>query len=68
MKVRTHPETCFSAKMVLLFALVALAMPDRRKSLEMVVKNLLKTDTAGLGQIPSVRIAGQAHFHSSFNH
>lgn len=67
MKLRFHNEASFSAKMVLLFALVLLAVPERRKSIELFVKNLSGSDTTSMGQAPVSRIAGQAHFQSSFN-
>ncbi len=67
MKLRIHNETSFSAKMVLLFALLSLAMPERKRGLELFVKNLLGRDSAKIGEIPVSRIAGQAHFQSSFN-
>ena len=67
MKPRIHNETSFSAKMVVLFALIILAMPSRRKGLESLVKSLIGKDSSQIGQIPVTRIAGQAHFRSSFN-
>lgn len=67
MKLSIQNETSFSAKMVLLFALVFLAMPERRKGLELYVKAIFKSDSSGIGQIPSTRLASQAHFQSSFN-
>lgn len=67
MKFIIHKEAYFTSKMVLLFALVLLAVPERRKSIEMFVKNLSGSDTTSIGQTPVTRIAGQAHFQSSFN-
>jgi isopentenyl diphosphate isomerase/L-lactate dehydrogenase-like FMN-dependent dehydrogenase len=67
MNGRFQAETSFSAKMVLLFALVFLAMPSRRKGLELYVKGIFKTDTSTMGQIPATRIATSNHFQSSFN-
>jgi hypothetical protein len=67
MKLIIHKEASFTSKMVLLFALVLLAVPERRKSIEMFVKNLSGSDTTSMGQAPVTRIAGQAHFQSSFN-
>jgi len=66
MNIRMHSETSFTAKMVLLFILVFLAMPDRRKGLELYVKGTFKRDTS-VSQLPSSRLASQAHFQSSFN-
>jgi hypothetical protein len=67
MKLIIHKEASFTGKMVLLFALVLLAVPERRNSIAMFVKNLSGSDTTRLGQAPVTRIAGQAHFQSSFN-
>jgi hypothetical protein len=67
MKVRMHSETYFSAKMALLFALVFLGMPGRRKGLELFVKSMVQSDSSRLGQIPVSRMSGQAHFQSAFN-
>jgi len=62
-----HGETSFTAKMVLLFALVFMAMPGRRKGLEHYIKGMFKTDSSAMNQHPSSRLASQAHFQSSFN-
>lgn len=67
MKVRVQNETSFSAKMVLLFALVFLATPGSRRSLEFYIKVILKADTSAMGQIPSTRLGSQHHFQSTFN-
>ncbi len=67
MKVRTHNETYFSAKMALLFALVFLGMPGRRKGLELFVKSMFQSGSSRLGQIPASRMVRQAHFQSAFN-
>lgn len=67
MKTRIQNETAFSAKMVLLFTLVFLATPGRRQGIELYVKGIFKSDTSGIGQIPSIRLASQAHFQSTFN-
>jgi hypothetical protein len=67
MKFSIQHETSFSAKMVLLFALVFVAMPERRKGLELYVKGIFKVDSSRIGQIPASRLASQAHFQSSFN-
>lgn len=68
MKFRIHNETSFSAKMVLLFGLLSLAVPERKKGIEQFVKNILGKDSAKIGEIPVSRIAGQAHFQSGLNH
>ena len=63
MKAGIQQETNFTAKMVLLFALVFLALPSRRKGLELYVKGVFKKDTSSISQIPSASLASQAHFH-----
>jgi hypothetical protein len=67
MRSGIHNETSFSAKMVLLCALILLAVPARRKSLEVMVKNLIGKDSTRMGQVPVTRISSQAHFQSPFN-
>lgn len=67
MRSAVHNETSFSAKMVLLFALILLGVPARRKNLESFVKNLKGKDSTKMGQVPVAPVSGQAHFQSPFN-
>jgi hypothetical protein len=67
MKFRIHNETSFFSKMVLLFALLLLGMPERKKSLELLVNNLIGKEHSKMGQIPISHLSGHSRFQSSFN-
>ena len=54
--------------MVLLFALLLLGMPERKKSLEVLVRNLVRKQPISMGQIPVSTLTDKARFQSSFNH
>jgi len=65
MKARIYSDSSFFAKMVLLFALVFLGHPSKRKGLEAYLKGFLSKDTATIGQIPTAKVASAAHIQSS---
>jgi hypothetical protein len=47
--------------MVLLFALVYLGHPEKRKGLDSYMKSIFSKDTNTFGQIPSAKVAPTAH-------
>jgi small basic protein len=61
MKARTYTDSSFFAKMVLLFALVYLGHPEKRKGLDSYMKSIFSKDTNTFGQIPSAKVAPTTH-------
>lgn len=61
MKARTHTNSSFFAKIVLLLALVYLGHPEKRKGLEAYVKSIFAIDSTTIGQVPSAKMAATAH-------
>jgi|GEM_PF-3584090 len=58
MKARPYSDSSFFAKMVLLFALVFMGHPQKRKGLETFVKNFFLRDSiSAVGQVPAAKIA-----------
>ncbi len=60
-----YSDSSFFAKMVLLFALVFLGHPAKRKGLESYVKGFFNRDSSAIIRIPSARMASSANIQSS---
>ena len=65
MQSKSAPETSFFAKMLLLFALVFLGHPDKRKGLEAYLNDFFHRDTIHVGQIPYAKLINTNQIQSS---
>ena len=57
MKDKSMTDSSFFAKMLLLFALVFLGHPQKRKGLEVFIMTFASPDSISVGQIQSAKIA-----------
>jgi hypothetical protein len=68
MKVKDYSDTSFFAKMVLLFALVFVGQPSKRKAVETYLQGFLHQDTSTMGQVPASKVATSLPLQSSLSH
>jgi len=67
MKVKDYSDTSFLAKMVLLFVLVFVGQPSKRKAVETYLRGFLHQDTSTMGQVPTTKIATSLPLQSSIS-
>jgi hypothetical protein len=65
MKIKSYPETSFFAKMLLLFALVFMGQPEKRKDLAVYLNGIFHYDSAALGQIQTAKLINTSQLQSS---
>jgi len=65
MKIKSYPESSFFAKMLLLFALVFMGHPEKRKDLSGYLNGIFHYDSIFVGQVPSTRLISTTHLQSS---
>jgi len=65
MKMKSYPEASFFAKMLLLFALVFMGHPEKRKDLALYLNRIFHYDLVTIGQVPTSRLISTTQLQSS---
>ena len=65
MKAKSYSETSFLAKMLLLFALVFMGHPAKRKGLEKYLSSIFRPDSSIVGQVQGTKIVNTSQLQSA---